>query len=362
MPVNIAGAGVVAAQAARVGMADWDQSPAGDRATRWSTRVSVFRSAPLPTRRLRAVRYWVANTDRSWFEFLAARAPLDEVNFWAPNPVPPIRLPTGGPWLFKLHMREGGQIVGGAYFAHHSVISPRFAWDAFGEANGTDSMGAFARRLSQYSGRRLDLDNSAIGSSILVEPFFLPTSLWIDSPLDWSSNLTRGKSYDSTVGEGALLWQRVDAARAITSAPRLSAIGEPQAAAYGTPALVAPRLGQGAFRVIVTDAYERRCAVTGERTLPVLEAAHIKPFNLVQKHDVSNGLLLRSDLHTLFDRGYITVTPDRHVLVSKRIREEFENGRDYYALHGRELRVPASPAYRPAPDALDWHASHVFKG
>jgi putative restriction endonuclease len=40
---------------------------------------------------------------------------------------------------------------------------------------------------------------------------------------------------------------------------------------------VQPRLGQGAFRLLVTDAYQRRCAVTGERTLPVLDAAHIRP-------------------------------------------------------------------------------------
>ena len=46
-----------------------------------------------------------------------------------------------------------------------------------------------------------------------------------------------------------------------------------------------------------------------KRTLPVLEAAHIKPFSLVEKYEIANGLLLRSDLHTLFDRADITVTP-----------------------------------------------------
>ena len=51
----------------------------------------------------------------------------------------------------------------------------------------------------------------------------------------------------------------------------------------------------------MTDAYERRCAVTGEKTLPVLEAAHIRPYALLGPHRVNNGLLLRSDLHKLFD-------------------------------------------------------------
>lgn len=50
---------------------------------------------------------------------------------------------------------------------------------------------------------------------------------------------------------------------------------------YGTPILMKPRLGQGAFRVLVTDAYERRCAVSGEKTLPILDAAHIGPILMV---------------------------------------------------------------------------------
>jgi hypothetical protein len=68
---------------------------------------------------------------------------------------------------------------------------------------------------------------------------------------------------------------------------------------YGAPTLVRPRLGQGAFRVIVIEVYDRRCTITGERTLPVLEAAHIKPYVSGGPHPPENGLLLRSDLHTL---------------------------------------------------------------
>jgi len=68
--------------------------------------------------------------------------------------------------------------------------------------------------------------------------------------------------------------------------------------------------------------------VTGERVLPVLEAAHIRPyFRRRLKHRVDNGLLLRSDLHTLFDRGYITVTKEYRVEVSNRLKSEFQNGK-----------------------------------
>ncbi len=122
--------------------------------------------------------------------------------------------------------------------------------------------------------------------------------------------------------------------------------------------VVRPRLGQGTFRVIVTDAYERRCAITGERTLPVLEAAHIKPYSSGGPHEPGNGLLLRSDLHTLFDQGYVNVDADQlKVVVSSRIREEFENGRDYYHLHGRAIRLPRETDSLPSHEYLAFHNS-----
>jgi len=74
------------------------------------------------------VRYWVANTDSSWVSYLTSVAPIDEVNFWQPNNVRPITLPEGAPWLFKLHVRSGGVIVGGARFAHYSNLTPQLAW------------------------------------------------------------------------------------------------------------------------------------------------------------------------------------------------------------------------------------------
>jgi putative restriction endonuclease len=123
---------------------------------------------------------------------------------------------------------------------------------------------------------------------------------------------------------------------------------------------VRPRLGQRSFRIAVLDTYERRCAITDERTLPVLEAAHIRDYRDVQEHTLSNGVLFRADIHKLFDSGYVTVTPDYHFEVSRRIKEEFENGHDYYALHGSSIRLRA--ADRPAADALIWHNEQRYLG
>lgn len=120
------------------------------------------------------------------------------------------------------------------------------------------------------------------------------------------------------------------------------------------------RKGQGAFRVLVTDTYERQCAITREHTLPVLEAAHIQPVAEGGQHLVSNGLLLRSDVHTLFDRGYVTVTPDLRFRVSPRLNDDWKNGKIYYQLDGQPIYLPKDASCRPDPRQLEWHADGEF--
>lgn len=123
-----------------------------------------------------------------------------------------------------------------------------------------------------------------------------------------------------------------------------------------------PRLGQGIFRVQVLDAYGRACAVTGEHSLPVLEAAHIVPYAERGEHHVRNGLCLRSDLHRLFDRGYVTVDEQHRFVVGSRLKADFDNGRSYLSLSGHPIEVPADNAQRPDPALLEWHRSEVFLG
>ena len=133
--------------------------------------------------------------------------------------------------------------------------------------------------------------------------------------------------------------------------------------AYGKSVLTKVRLGQGAFRVLITDAYSRRCSITGEKTLPVLEAAHIKPYAESGPHFISNGLLLRSDMHKLFDSGYLTITNDYKIEVSQRIKEEFQNGKEYYQYHGKELLyLPQKPIDKPNETYIDWHNNNIYRG
>ncbi len=130
---------------------------------------------------------------------------------------------------------------------------------------------------------------------------------------------------------------------------------------FGKPQIVLPRLGQGGFRMIVTDIYDRRCALSSSHILHILDAAHIRPYAKDGTHSPTNGLLLRQDIHTLFDLGYITVTPEYKVEVSKRIKQEFDNGADYYAMHGRRINLPDTAQLRPSAEMLRWHNQVVFQ-
>jgi putative restriction endonuclease len=201
--------------------------------------------------------------------------------------------------------------------------------------------------------------DTPIGCIVLLEPFFLPESDWIPTPADYHRNLVQGKRFplSSDTGRALHTWGTMKVARASRGYA-----AEPAGPMYGEPALTRHRLGQGAFRLLVSDAYAKRCAVTGEKTLPVLEAAHIRPVALGGEHRIDNGLLLRSDLHKLFDLGYATVTPSGEFRVSRKLRETWLNGRVYYDLDRSHVRRPTREDQLPSRLFLEWHNDTVFRG
>jgi putative restriction endonuclease len=308
------------------------------------------------------VKLWVAVTDKDWFQFLAEQRP-EEVNFWQPSGSREFRvLQPGEPFLFKLHSPYNF-IVGGGFFVRYSALPVSLAWDAFEQNNGTRSIAELHLRLRRYRREEAAVD-TVIGCNVLAEPFFLPRSEWVPVPSSWAPNIVQGKTYDTQTSEGRALWNSVVSAMPKAMRVEDTAVNEKtiEAERFGAAYLTRGRLGQGAFRVLVTDAYSRRCAVTGEKTLPVLEAAHIKPYAADGPHRLSNGILLRSDLHKLFDLGYVTVTPDLHFEVSPKLKLEWENGREYYAHHGKSLRhQPVDEWGRPSQEFLTWHNENRFR-
>lgn len=313
-----------------------------------------------------SMRLFVAVTDRGWYKRLSSTSGVDEVNFWRPSPDAGFRaLQPGEMLLFKLHAPDNF-IAGGGFFTRFLHLPIRMAWEVFGAANGVSSLVEMRERVAYYRGVPIGpAENPNIGCIMLAEPFFWPQSAWIPVPADFSKNIVQGKGYESETGSGKILWEAVSDRLRSVSPEKISespaTIAAIDSRGFGRPQVVHPRLGQGLFRIFITEQYGRRCAVSGERTLPVLDATHIKPYTIVQKHELSNGLLMRSDLHRLFDDGYLSVDPaSRRIAVSKRIKEEFENGRDYYKLEGAEVREPIAPWARPSAENLEFHFNAIF--
>jgi len=210
------------------------------------------------------MKIWVGVTDKDWYEHLARLGP-DEVNFWRPSGAQSFKvLRSGEPFLFKLHAPDNF-IVGGGNFVRYSKLPASLAWDAFGEKNGVTSPEALRARIRKYRPNDRAID-PIIGCNVLVEPFFFKRSQWIPIPQSFALNIVSGKSYETQTEEGAALW---DAVRSLISTTpqvkeKVLAENEGDKQRFGEEYLARGRLGQGTFRILVTEAYSRRCAVTGD--------------------------------------------------------------------------------------------------
>ena len=307
---------------------------------------------------------YVANTHSDWFDFLAKKGRWEEVNFWNPSDYYAFRGEPGSPFFFRL--KSPRNAIGGFGFVSGFARLPEWlAWECFGEGNGAASFPEMQARLNTIREKNqiaVGRELKQIGCIILGAAIFFPKNLWMRQPADWGQQNLRYKTYDLTQGEGLRVWRECQERAPGVRADLMGELPARDLAGprWGAPTLVIPRRGQGTFRVAVTEAYERACAVTNEHSLPALEAAHIKPYAEDGPHAVNNGLLLRSDLHRLFDRGYVTVTPEYKLEVSGKLKGHFQNGKSYYPLHGAELAVPRSIGQRPDPGFLRWHNEYKF--
>lgn len=109
------------------------------------------------------------------------------------------------------------------------------------------------------------------------------------------------------------------------------------------------RTMQHAFRADLFSAY-KACCITGNRTPAALQAAHIIDFTGDASNTVSNGLLLRADLHSLFDRGLISIDPQTFTI---KVHESVED-QEYKTLNGQKIRLPRDKHNWPNAAALEW--------
>jgi putative restriction endonuclease len=309
------------------------------------------------------VRAYVGVTDNDWYRFLAARPGLQEVNFWQPSGGREFRiLAPGEPFFFKTHYPHN-RVVGGGFFSDSARLRVSEAWELFGEANGVSTVEQMRTRIGRYLRVPIGTgENPVIGCLFVRDVCFFPEDMTAAPPPHFAPNIVQGKSYDLADQAVApyfeeLLHFLVGAHVELDFSQSWHRPGP----VFGDPRLAPYRLGQRSFQAVVLDAYHRRCAISGTHITPVLQAAHIRPVTAGGEHRLDNGLLLRSDVHTLFDRGYVGVDPSYRLLVSPRLREDFGNGDQFYARAGQIIDLPERRIDRPQRDFLEWHLDEVFK-
>ena len=261
------------------------------------------------------IKYYIGTTDFSWYSYLRQLNPED-VNFWQPGGKTNFKvIGPGAPFLFKLR-KPYNAIAGIGFFCRHTFLPVSMAWETFKNRNGCESIDDLRTMISRLRTEWWDI-NPVIGCIVLTNPIFFKEEDWLEPPENWARNIVQGKSYTTEEMIGRELWIKVEQTLeryrffdVADEAKSQLLLETSEPSRYGNSILTKVRLGQGAFRVLITDAYSRRCSISGERTLPVLDAAHIKPYAESGPHFISNGLLLRSDLHKLFDTGYLTITND----------------------------------------------------
>lgn len=311
---------------------------------------------------------FIANTDFAWFSYLTTRAVggrVDEANFWSPRATRPLKAMNPGEPVFLRLKQPHHAIAGYGFFAHFVVLDLDDAWTMFGWKNGDPTRDRFLARIGGY--RRQDLSapgnlRNPLGCTLLRDVHFWPRERWIPwgDAEGWPRHVVQGKTESDPARASRLLHEIVyDAQEAPAEfQDRYEPVLMDERARREAETVV--REGQGTFRARLLTAY-RACAVTGEHSEPVLDAAHIQPYLGARSNHPQNGVLLTKEFHALFDKGFVTVTADYRVRVSRVLRERWNNGKRYYDYDGRTLAtLPSDERLRPSRDALEWHERNVF--
>jgi putative restriction endonuclease len=309
------------------------------------------------------VKAYVGVTDGDWYRYLASRE-VDEVNFWRPSGGRGFHvLAVGEPFFFKSHAPDN-RIVGGGFYSGFATLRLSEAWNIFREANGAASFEQMRHRISRYRAEPIAAgEDPSIGCLFVRDVRFFVADP-ADPPPDFAPNIVQGKGYDLSDSYVEAYFRDL-LRRVVGLASDNLDLREPwhlTGDTYGDPRLAPRRLGQKSFQAVLMETYHGRCAITGAKIRPVLQAAHIVPLPKGGQHRTDNGLLLRSDVHTLYDRWYLGVDLKHRLLVSPRLRTEFGNGEQFYEMAGEQIALPAHRVDRPHKEFLEWHLDTVFHG
>jgi putative restriction endonuclease len=309
------------------------------------------------------MHFYLGVTDNQWFTALQ-HATARRVRFLDPSgrsfgvSQPGQRIPLQAQSARTTH------IGGGGAFVRSEQLPLRLAWEVFGSvANGCATFAEFAHKIIGYRQNRPQIATAIRRLRVWCwRGRVFSSHAGAGSPClpDWAGNIATGKTHDTADPIHAALWQRYVALRDAYRAYHPDTAVRTMAATparYGHEYMVAPRVGQSAYRLQVLATYGRRCAITREHTPLVLEAAHIRPYAQEGAHALANALLLRADFHRLFDAGYVTVDPAYRIQGQPAHCSRDSQWRALSTARRRRIHLPAIVRCRQT--AICWHGTRI---
>ena len=288
----------------------------------------------------------IAVTDRSWFDYQRSHAYIDDVNFWTPSDWNPTRLQSGDFFIFKL--KGSGDIIGGyGTFVKYKYQSLEHTWNEFGRKNGFNNKEDFIATLTSFPTCR----GNTCGCIILKDVVYFDDHEQ-KSRQQLGIKKSPGQRY-SYVDEFPFLNLQPP-----TSNYSLVLPTEKEKKMQS----ITQRVGQGEFHTAVSKAYKNACCVTGETIPELLQAAHIQDYYNKNSNHIQNGLLLRIDIHKLFDSGLLYIEETNRdeaefiVRLSSLVKSEL-----YQQLDGKRISLPDNRADWPSSAALQLKANSFRK-
>lgn len=299
---------------------------------------------------------YIGNTDHDWFDFCKSHPNLEEVNFWQPS-AKKFRIVDEGAIFFFRRKAPINLIGGFGILASSENASIGLLWDDLGISNGLASEDEFIARVKKYRKSEFVDRNTQVGFKILLDPVFLDQQDWFELPSDWSDNIVTGKAYSSSSDHGRYLTAKFSQLlgklrNTNTSSHDVPGFGEGPEAGFTFAHNTKQRLGQKHFRLAILDAYSGKCAVTGSDVLETLDAAHLMDFSKNPNHSINNGILLRQDVHRLFDVGFIEITSDYRIKLTEKFKLSHAKSTHYQELDGRAISLPSNKKYWPDVELL----------
>lgn len=264
--------------------------------------------------------------------------------FWTPTPWNLRKLKQGEKFYFLLKAPIR-QIGGFAEYVEYKNLTADQAWNEYGIRNGRTTKELFLDSIKSYldknskkfRGTNITPENHIIGCIILKNCIFFDDEGFLnteDYGLKFPTQIVKIKYINS-----------VDPFFSNNNDKKIfTPINDKKIKNY---VLTDTRIGQGLFSGMIKKAYNNQCCVSGEKIPELLNAAHIQSYINADSHHVQNGLLMRVDIHALYDAGLISIDENYDILVSEQL-----NLTDYYKYKSKKITLPVNRSDFPSKDAL----------